>query len=413
MESNIYRNQKITLIQLIVFILIFTIKASATHPHGKSKLSPWEKHPELFAESSVIWLDSIGPDYSLLYKGAKYNGKDTYVFAYYSVPENIPGKIPAIVLAHGGGGKAFQNWAKQWAEYGYAAIAMNLYGEDNNGNRIGFLRHPDTDHNFNVKKSGLEESWHYQASAAIICAVSFLESRAEVDKDRIGIMGISWGGYNASAIVGVDERLSAAIIVYGCGDLYKNSIWKREKYKFSKAYKHLLDPANYLPQANLPILWINNNTDHFYPLDSFQASRKLTIEKGYARIHDNYHHGYETPWNTEDIHKFADAFLKCGDPWPKIVDFGLDNDQIWAETENIYQADSAWVVYTTNPNWMYCSSRIEGDDVWITRHACIDKKIVRAQVPEQAVAVYLHVKDKNKREFSTDYINLSGEKQDK
>ncbi len=35
---------------------------------------------------------------------------------------------PAVVLVHGGGGKAFEEWARLWAERGYAAIAMDLGG---------------------------------------------------------------------------------------------------------------------------------------------------------------------------------------------------------------------------------------------------------------------------------------------
>ena len=42
-------------------------------------------------------------------------------------------KFPAVVLVHGGGGKAFPQWVAKWAEEGYAAIAMDLGGKDGEG----------------------------------------------------------------------------------------------------------------------------------------------------------------------------------------------------------------------------------------------------------------------------------------
>lgn len=204
-----------------IVILFTTIYASGIQIFpDETKANPWNRLPELFTTPDVTWLDRQGPDYSLVYEGTPYKGKITKVFAYYSVPDTIPGKIPAMVLVHGGGGKAFENWAKQWAGYGYAAISMNLNGKDNEGNLIGC---PRSDSDFNIKRAKVADSWYYHTVAAIIRSISFLHSRIEVDKDRIGIMGISWGGYHTSVVAGVDDRVSAAIIVYGCGGLHENS----------------------------------------------------------------------------------------------------------------------------------------------------------------------------------------------
>ncbi|OFX33276.1 MAG: hypothetical protein A2W90_03705 [Bacteroidetes bacterium GWF2_42_66] len=405
-SPDTHQSSVITIGVKVFVILLFlnVISASGQVSSVKKAKSPWHEHPELFSAPEVTWVDSVGPDYSLFYEGGIWQGKKTKVFAYYSVPEKTSTKIPAMVLVHGGGGKAYQNWAKQWAGYGYAAISMNLYGKDNEGNQVGYLRHIDTDADFNVEETKLFDSWYYQAVAAIIRAVSFLESRSEVNKEKIGIMGISWGGYNTSVTVGVDERLSAAIIVYGCGELYKNSVWTREGHVFSETYKQQLDPANYLPNAKIPIFWLNNNTDHFFPLDSFQSSRKLTKGKNYARIQDNYSHGYETPWKTEDIRRFADAFLLNGDPWPEIRSSGIKKSMICAKVDQ--KIEKAWMVYTLETDWMHKSVRKEGHEIWVQKEVTTDKsgKAVQSEIPENAVAVYLHMKDSKEREFSTDYF---------
>ena len=386
---------------LTAFMFLNAMIATGQVFHPKAGVSPWNEHPELFTIPEVTWIDSVGPDYSLLYASAPYKGNQAKVFAYYSVPANVSGKVPAMVLVHGGGGKAFQNWAQQWAGYGYAAISMNLNGEDNDHHLIGC---PRDDKHFNIEELKLTDSWFYQAVAAIVRSVSFLESRTEIDKERIGIMGISWGGYHTSAVVGIDKRLSAAMIVYGCGGLHENSVWKREGETFNNAYKYQLDPANFLPHATLPILWLSNNTDHFFPLDSHQTSRKATQGKGYARIKDDYSHGYQAPWETEEIRQFADAFLRNGDPWPEIISSGKKKNSIRTKTSQ--KLEKAWLVYTREPDWMYKSVRTDGKDVWMQKGALIDKtrKKVIGEIPEKAVAAYLHMKDDKGREFSTDYF---------
>src|SRR4051794_3110111 len=46
----------------------------------------------------------------LFFDGLPYRGKPTRVFAWYGVPARRAGKVPAIVLVHGGGGTAFREW---------------------------------------------------------------------------------------------------------------------------------------------------------------------------------------------------------------------------------------------------------------------------------------------------------------
>ncbi|MBI3922802.1 MAG: hypothetical protein HY318_15385, partial [Armatimonadetes bacterium] len=66
---------------------------------------------------------------ALFYEGRPFKGKPTRVFAWLGMPKVEPGKkVPGIVLVHGGGGTAFDNWVRLWAERGYAAISMDTCG---------------------------------------------------------------------------------------------------------------------------------------------------------------------------------------------------------------------------------------------------------------------------------------------
>jgi len=92
--------------------------------------SPWDL-VTLSDAPTYEWADQDSMVRSLYYEGERYQGKPTRVFAYYASPTAIKAKnihdiYPAVVLVHGGGGKAFKEWAELWAERGYAAIALDL-----------------------------------------------------------------------------------------------------------------------------------------------------------------------------------------------------------------------------------------------------------------------------------------------
>src|SRR5436190_17396401 len=79
---------------------------------------------------------------AITYDGPAYKGKPTRVFAWLGLPK-AEGKVPAMVLIHGGGGTAFSDWVKLWTGRGYAAIAMDLCGCVPRKKGNGWERLPD------------------------------------------------------------------------------------------------------------------------------------------------------------------------------------------------------------------------------------------------------------------------------
>ena len=77
----------------------------------------------------------------------------------------------------------------------------------------------------------IEDQWTYHAVAAVILANSLIRSFPQVDPNRIGVTGISWGGYLVCIVAGVDHRFKFAAPVYGCGFLGENSVWLDEFQK--------------------------------------------------------------------------------------------------------------------------------------------------------------------------------------
>ena len=167
---------------------------------------PWSIE-ELRDPPEVTWLKRDGRLRQLLYAGEIYQGRPTQVFAYYALPMTNIKKAPAMVLVHGGGGKAFAEWANLWAQRGYVAIAMDLAGRGPDRERLSDGG-PDQreEDKFQSIAGGLLDTWTNHAVANVIRAVSLLSAQPEVDPDRIGITGISWGGYLTSLVSGLDHR---------------------------------------------------------------------------------------------------------------------------------------------------------------------------------------------------------------
>lgn len=174
---------------------------------------PWNLD-ELRKTPAVEWLDKEGTLKRLLYESEPYKGKPTRVFAYYAQPDKIDGKLPAVVLIHGGGGTAFAEWAQLWAKRGYIALAMDLAGHSEKRKRLPDGG-PDQDEGSRFNPHDLKDMWSYHAVAAVIRGHSLLRSLPNVDTERIGVTGISWGGYLTCIVAGLDDRFKAAVPVYG------------------------------------------------------------------------------------------------------------------------------------------------------------------------------------------------------
>ncbi|OGO80738.1 MAG: hypothetical protein A2Y21_03870 [Clostridiales bacterium GWC2_40_7] len=193
-------------------------------------------------------------------------------------------KLPGVVLVHGGGGTAYSEWVKIWNERGYAAIAVDLEGHvpvpkaggPSEGRhweshawsgpvRVGF---------FDDITEPLENQWMYHAVSSVMLAHSLLRSIEEVDNEKIGITGISWGGIITSLVSGVENRFAFAVPVYGCGYLYESkSVFGTY---FANENKKIWDPSNFIHQAKIPLLWVNSDHDGHFSVDITSKSYKMT-----------------------------------------------------------------------------------------------------------------------------------------
>ena len=268
---------------------------------------------------------------SLFYEGPSYQGKPTRVFAYYAAPAGASAekKVPAMVLIHGGGGTAFDGWVRLWTSRGYAAISMDLCGclpVRNEGKQGGWKRHaaggPPGWGGFDQIDQPPADQWTYHAVADAVLAHSLLRGRPEIDASRIGVTGISWGGYLTCIVSGVDSRFRFAVPVYGCGFLGENSAWLTnfETMGSEKAARWLAwwDPSVYLPHSRMPMLWVTGTNDFAYPMDSLQKSYRLPQAERTLAIRVRMPHGHGAAGEKPgEIHAFADSLFAAARRWPR------------------------------------------------------------------------------------------------
>jgi cephalosporin-C deacetylase-like acetyl esterase len=55
-----------------------------------------------------------GTVHAIFYEALPWNGKPTRVFAWIGLPAKRVGKVPGIVVVHGGGGTAYKEWVQKW-----------------------------------------------------------------------------------------------------------------------------------------------------------------------------------------------------------------------------------------------------------------------------------------------------------
>lgn len=376
------------------------VAAEPTRNFGLWDLEGLKKTPD------AKWSEAQDSVQEVYYAGEPYQGKPTRVFAYFAKPDG-EGPFPAMVLVHGGGGKAFRDWAVHWANRGYAALAMDLAGNGPNGR----LHDGGPDQNDDVKfrkftADDARDMWTYHAVAAVIRGHSLLAARKEIDKDRIGITGISWGGYLTCIVAGLDDRLKVAVPVYGCGFLAESSVWQDRMAAMPAedraAWTKHFDPSQFVGGTTCPILFLNGTNDFAYPPDSYQKTYQLPKSAVTIAMVPRLPHGHI--WTFPIVDLFVDSVLTKGTPLPKVAAMKIEDGTASAETSSEVKLVKAELHYTTDGGtWQKRE--------WKSAAATLADGLIVAKLPtERPLVCYLAVTDDRGVLVSTQHEELkSGE----
>lgn len=86
--------------------------------------------------------------------------------------------------------------------------------------------------------------------------IDYLETRKDIQADKLGYLGWSWGGYMGGVMPAVEKRFKAVVLNVG-GMVMNKSLPEA-------------DQLNYLPRVTQPVLMLNGKYDMFFPVESSQ-----------------------------------------------------------------------------------------------------------------------------------------------
>jgi dipeptidyl aminopeptidase/acylaminoacyl peptidase len=212
------------------------------------------------------------------------DGKEMFAWVIYPPDFNPTKKYPTLLYCQGGPqGALSQFYSYRWnfqlmAAKGYIVIAPNRRGMPGWG----------------VKwNADISKDWGGQAMDDYLAAIDDISKEKYVDKNRLGCVGASYGGYSVFMLAGIHKNRFKSFISH-CG-LFDLKSWygTTEELWFAnwdiggpywgknphKSYEQF-NPSNFVDQWNSPIMIIQGGLDFRVPIEQGQQAFQAAQLKG-------------------------------------------------------------------------------------------------------------------------------------
>ena len=228
------------------------------------------------------------------------DGKDMLVWVLYPPNFDPAKKYPTLLYCEGGPQSALtQFYSFRWnlqlmASNGYIIVAPNRRGMPGHG----------TAWNEEISKDngGL-------AIQDYLSAIDDMSKESFVDKDHLGCVGASYGGYSVYMLAGVHKKRFKTFIahdgifdfrsMYGTTEEmwfpnweYGGPYWDKDNAAAQKSYKEF-SPSNFVANWDTPILIFHGEKDYRVPLEqglqAFQAAQLQGIKSKLIIMQDENH----------------------------------------------------------------------------------------------------------------------------
>ncbi|HEY7350771.1 MAG TPA: S9 family peptidase [Ktedonobacterales bacterium] len=238
------------------------VAAMSEQPYDLFTL-PWsggELQPLVGVNQTLLAEVSIAPTERI-----SFTGPDGWEIEGWLVrPLHAERPYPLILHIHGGPysawGHSFYFQAQALAGAGYASLYINPRGSKGYG--LAFTQAAD---------------WGEKDYLDLLAGVDAVLARGEADPERLGITGISYGGFMTNWALGHTDRFAAAVSVngvsnhasfYGTSDL--GALWFGKQYGHpweNEDFYRSRSPITYVNRISTPLLLLQSENDYRCPIE--------------------------------------------------------------------------------------------------------------------------------------------------
>jgi dienelactone hydrolase len=283
----------------------------------------------------VRWADRPVTLSELYFPAQPYLDRPTRAFGYFARPDHLfEPSLPAMLLIHGGGATAEPQWAIDWAARGYAALAIDLYGQGPDREKLPDGG-PDWSDNFASfhLTHGLHNTWMYHGIANCIRAITALATLPDVDPNRLGVTGVSWGGFFCAAVMSLDDRIKAGIPVFCAGYNPRIAHASYIPEADAETLRARLDPSNFFPNCRASVLWHSTATDRGTTFDEIMKSHRAVSPHTDSRLSVHGGPGHTDPrcigvGEQPTPYLFADSIFRDDPPLARLDPPQIDGNHL-------------------------------------------------------------------------------------
>ena len=289
-------------------------------------------------------------------------GKPVRIYAYLAGPVEPKGKIPAILMIHGGGGTADKAGAPWMAGvFGAYVLSIDWSGIFPGHERFSHFEavmDPKLANQPTYVAPDLSDAGMTHIGRACLRGIDLLLAQKEADPRHVLVMGGSWGGFLSLLTAGLDPRITTASGAFGGGafegagslcarDLYKAGVSPAQRAFWLEHF----DPIRVVGNIRRPVMYMTASNDRFFALacdvKTFEAlprgsvfaigpNSDHTLGSG---IDDNWMHWFKTELGREPA-------------WETLSDFTFDGRQAsWTVQGPSPTAQSVLVFAPGHEDW--------------------------------------------------------------
>lgn len=239
----------------------------------------------------------------------------TRVPAFYALPKTPapPGGYPAIMWIHGGPSSQtranFRPDTQMLLDQGFAVLLPNMRGSTGYGRAY-------------MEADELGDRAHYVEDMA--SGRAWLAARPEINAERIGVMGQSYGGWAVNAAIAFQPELwKAAVNYYGLSDFatfYQNtSPYRRDhrarEYGFPGIHDDVIEqlsPIRHVDRVATPTLFLHGDRDPRVPMSESDAMVAAMAERQKKVAYEKFTyagHGFIRPDHRRRVYAAVAAYF--------------------------------------------------------------------------------------------------------